>query len=144
MKGARIAIFGVIVVAAMGFLLFRTLGTQAGVYYMTVDEFLADPHEGTVRLSGWVEDGSVARPAGGLRLSFAIRNESGTQRLRVVYDAARAGGRIPDTFQEGSPVVITGSIQPDGSFQATQLLAKCPSKYEAADPAGHPAGASDD
>ncbi|GAB4375977.1 MAG: cytochrome c maturation protein CcmE [Acidobacteriota bacterium] len=142
MKGARIAIFGAIVVAAMGFLLFKTLGTQAGVYYVTVDEFLADPHPGTVRLSGWVEDGSIERRAGGLRLAFSIRDEAGAQRIRVVYDAAKAGGRIPDTFQEGSPVVITGQLEPDGTFLATQLLAKCPSKYEAADPAGHPASES--
>ncbi len=144
MKGARIAIFGLVVAAAMGFLLFKTLGTQAGVFYLTVDEFLAAPQEGRVRLSGWVEAGSIEKPAGGLNLSFAIRNEDGGLRIPVVFDAAKAGGRIPDTFQEGSPVVVTGEIQPDGTFRATQLLAKCPSKYEAADPADHPAGAGSD
>lgn len=40
-------------------------------------------------------------------------------------------GMVPDTFREGSDVVVTGQLNPDGSFAATEILAKCASKYEA-------------
>ena len=37
----------------------------------------------------------------------------------------------PDTFVDGSEVVVEGSLGADGVFVAHTLLAKCPSKYEA-------------
>ncbi len=40
-------------------------------------------------------------------------------------------GFVPDTFKEGSDVVVTGSFDDKGSFVATEILAKCASKYEA-------------
>ena len=44
-------------------------------------------------------------------------------------------GIIPDTFVDGADVVVEGQIDGSGTFQAHTLLAKCPSKYEAADDA---------
>ena len=42
---------------------------------------------------------------------------------------------VPDTFKHGAEVVVTGRVRDDGTFDASELLAKCPSKYEAAEPA---------
>jgi cytochrome c-type biogenesis protein CcmE len=43
-------------------------------------------------------------------------------------------GIVPDTFKdtpgEVSEVVLQGTLAPDGSFHATSIMAKCPSKYE--------------
>jgi len=40
-------------------------------------------------------------------------------------------GLIPDTFKDDAEVVVEGVCNPDDpSFNATTLLAKCPSKYE--------------
>ena len=41
-------------------------------------------------------------------------------------------GIIPDTFVDDADVVVEGSLADGGDFHATTLLAKCPSKYEAA------------
>ncbi len=51
------------------------------------------------------------------------------QTMAVVYS-----GVIPDSFrdQAGSEVVAEGDYSADGTFLATVLLQKCPSKYEAA------------
>jgi len=39
-------------------------------------------------------------------------------------------GIVPDTFKDGAEVVLTGRLGPQG-FQASDMTAKCPSKYEA-------------
>lgn len=38
-------------------------------------------------------------------------------------------GGMPNNFENSSSVVAVGKYQ-DGSFRATQILTKCPSKYE--------------
>jgi cytochrome c-type biogenesis protein CcmE len=37
----------------------------------------------------------------------------------------------PDLFKDGAEVVVEGKLAPSGDFHATNLLAKCPSKFEA-------------
>ena len=48
----------------------------------------------------------------------------------------RYHGIIPDTFVDDADVVVEGALGADGTFAAHTLLAKCPSKYEAAEKAG--------
>jgi cytochrome c-type biogenesis protein CcmE len=43
----------------------------------------------------------------------------------------RYTGVVPDTFKDDAEVIVTGTLGSDGVFQASDLLAKCPSKYEA-------------
>jgi cytochrome c-type biogenesis protein CcmE len=45
----------------------------------------------------------------------------------------RYHGIIPDTFVDGADVVVEGAMSGDGTFVANNMLAKCPSKYEAAE-----------
>ena len=52
--------------------------------------------------------------------------EEGGQTVPVVYRDL-----VPDTFQDLADAVVEGSFDADGIFQATFLMAKCPSKYEA-------------
>jgi cytochrome c-type biogenesis protein CcmE len=40
-------------------------------------------------------------------------------------------GIIPDTFSDSVEVVVEGRLDSNGVFQATTLLAKCASRYEA-------------
>jgi len=127
-----------LIVGAMVFLLVRTVGGGTQLYYLEVDEYVARPAVETVRLAGFVADGSIERDSAGLSVRFLVRNEAGDLTVPVNYDAREGGGRIPDTFKEGSQVVVTGSQGNDGVFQATQLLAKCPSKYEAEHPSDMP------
>ncbi len=130
-----------VLVASMVFLMARTVGgaKEDKLYYLEVDEYLAKPTENPVRLAGFVVDGSIGKDPAGLAVNFQIRGDSSTQTIPVFFDSRSAGGRVPDTFVDGSQVVVSGQMGKDGVFQAKQLLAKCPSKYEAADPAGMPA-----
>jgi cytochrome c-type biogenesis protein CcmE len=42
-----------------------------------------------------------------------------------------SGAPVPDIFGEDVEVVVEGRLQPDGTFVAHTLLAKCASKFEA-------------
>ena len=121
-----------IVVASLVFLMARTVGGQSGVYYLELAEYMAKPVDRPVRLAGFVTDGSIHKDQAGLAVEFTLRDPAGKHVLPVKFDARTAGGRIPDTFTDGSQVVVSGKMGPGGVFQANQMLAKCPSKYEAA------------
>jgi cytochrome c-type biogenesis protein CcmE len=47
---------------------------------------------------------------------------------------------VPDTFKDGSPVVLEGRYSADErGFVAEAIMAKCPSKYEGQDYNNHTA-----
>ncbi|HEX2172856.1 MAG TPA: cytochrome c maturation protein CcmE [Dehalococcoidia bacterium] len=121
---AKFLVVGLVVALAIGYLIFTAIG-QASVYYLTVSELRAQGAVGgrPVRVSGDVVAGSIARD--GTSLRFDISDGGGT--LPVVYQ-----GIVPDIFADNVQVVVEGRTQADGAFQANTLLAKCPSKFEAA------------
>ena len=82
-----------------------------------------------VRLGGMVEGGSIQRLADGVTMHFVV-----TDGLATVPVAFR--GIAPDLFREKSGVVAEGSFNPDGSFTATNLLAKHDEKYMPPEMAG--------
>ena len=133
MTGARIgrlAIAILLVGAAVGYLIYA--GTRENLtYYYEVDELLAaDRVDEDIRISGDVVEGSIREGHGERTIQFAIRGTaaSGTARqVPVVYS-----GTVPDIFRPGIQVVVEGRMGPDGTFRAETLLAKCPSKYQAA------------
>jgi cytochrome c-type biogenesis protein CcmE len=129
-----------VLVASMVFLMARTVGgaKEDKLYYLEVDEYLAKPTDSPVRLAGFVVDGSIGKDPAGLAVNFQIRGEQEARTIPVFFDSRTAGGRVPDTFVDGSQVVVAGQMGKDGVFQAKQLLAKCPSKYEAAESSGRP------
>ena len=123
------------VLLSMTFLLVVGMNRPGGmVYYLTVSEFLEQPAplEGEFRVNGKVTLGSIERFPGGMDVRFELTD--GETAIPVSYH-----GVIPDTFVDEAAVVVEGRLQDDGTFAAHHLLAKCPSKYEAADgqqPAG--------
>ncbi|HEX9393722.1 MAG TPA: cytochrome c maturation protein CcmE, partial [Gemmatimonadales bacterium] len=50
----------------------------------------------------------------------------GSANYPVVYH-----GLPPDTFTDSAEVVVEGRLQKDGVIRATNVLAKCGSRYEA-------------
>ena len=54
-----------------------------------------------------------------------MRDKEDTTLLKVRYEDV-----VPDTFKDHAEVVVEGRMASDGAFDATTLLAKCPSKYE--------------
>jgi len=82
-------------------------------------------YEQNVRLTGVIQGESTDWNAQDLILKFEIADESG--RLPVVYKGLR-----PDMFQDGAQAVVEGRYTEGGTFEAHNLMLKCPSKYEEA------------
>lgn len=127
----KFLIGGIVLVLAFGLLIYQGIA-NAGVYYLTVGEYLAlDEEEATkqVRIGAKVQAGSVSYDAKTSTLRFSVvDDESGTASLPVVYR-----GVVPDSFEPGVEVVIEGnSATVGGQFEAKTLLTKCASKYEPA------------
>jgi len=98
-------------------------------YYQTIEELKSA--ETTVytqglRVKGNLVPGSLVTNPNSLAVSFRII-ESGHE-MDVRYH-----GLLPDTFKEGSEVLVEGKYIPEGYFDAKTVMAKCPSKYESAD-----------
>jgi cytochrome c-type biogenesis protein CcmE len=77
----------------------------------------------SVRLGGLVEQGSVQRGGEG-RPATRFKVTDGAASVTVVY-----AGILPDLFREGQGVVTLGALQPDGSFKASEVLAKHDETY---------------
>ena len=75
-----------------------------------------------LRIGGLVEDGSVGREGDGLTITFRV-----TDTVKVV--PIRFRGLLPDLFREGQGIVAEGSMAPDGTFVATEVLAKHDENY---------------
>lgn len=123
----RLAIAILVVGSAVAYLVYA--GTRANLtYYYEVDELLAaEPTDEEIRISGDVVEGSVERLAGERTIGFAIRGTGSASQVPIVYS-----GTVPDIFRPGIQVVVEGRMGSDGTFRAETLLAKCPSKYQAA------------
>lgn len=120
----KLIIGGLILLAAVSYLFYTSFRDAAATYY-TVTQFyeIADANgDKTVRVTGNVSPGSVAQKAGDLNMQFTI--DDGGKNLRVVYR-----GVVPDAFTEGNTVVVEGTLDENGVFQAKSLMVKCPSKY---------------
>jgi len=115
------------VVAAIGYLIFTGFQSTS-VYYLTVSELKAKgPGVGAVRVAGIVQANSIQRSSNDSTVKFTIADAGGS--MPVVYT-----GMVPDIFGPGIQVVVEGHYTSGGLFQATTLLAKCPSKFTAAVP----------
>ena len=80
------------------------------------------PANETFRLGGLVKEGSIANLQG-VQFDFVITDGGAEVPVRYVGDEPR-----PDLFEEGQGTVITGKLI-DGTFQATELLAKHDETY---------------
>ena len=125
---------GLVGVAAVVTYLIWTGVSETMVYYLTPVELMAkvdaDPtfHDVGVKVSGQVVKGTYRRVDGELLHVFTVRDladEATT--FDVEYRDA-----LPDTFTDEVEVVLEGSLRADGVFEATTLLTKCGSRYEAA------------
>ncbi len=74
------------------------------------------------RVGGIVEPGSVHREPNSLAVRFILTD--GAAKVQVFYE-----GILPDLFREGQGIIAIGQLQADGSFKATQVLAKHDENY---------------
>lgn len=145
---------GLLIVAAVGYLIISSTGTTAQ-YFLTIEELQAMGNEAegrNITVSGAVLGESIGydamKPqvtftivqvpgdpqevaqAGGLEqvLHDAVQNPTGP-RLTVVYDSVK-----PDMLQNEAQAIARGALGDDGRFYADEVLLKCPTRYEEAVP----------
>ena len=150
--GGRVKfIIGFLLMAFAVIYLIASSTQAAAQYYLTVDELAAkgDSILGRdLKISGAVDGETITYDPETLTLRFTIANVPGdldeiekagglaevlhravsdpdTRRLPVVY----AGPR-PDLLRNEAQAILTGRMGDDGVFQASELLLKCPTRYE--------------
>jgi cytochrome c-type biogenesis protein CcmE len=100
-------------------------------YYVTIGELQAmgtKAYTRHLRVAGDVAPNSIERS--GTNAHFVLSEQGHT--LQVSYQGIEPP---PDTFKDGSQALAMGTYGRDGVFHATELQAKCASKYAAAKPA---------
>ncbi len=121
-----------VIAGGAGFLFYSS--TSNAQHYKKVDELMKSPAEWVgreMKVHGWVQPGTIREQVVGQEMhrNFVLQKDG--KRIYVTHI-----GPKPDTFRDQSEVVATGNLvqQKDGTyvFEAKELMAKCPSKYEGA------------
>ena len=112
---------GIIIVVFFGIMAY--LFTQTNVSYE--ENFTRiKQSEKTMKATGqWVKAKSYQIDRENNLFRFVMKDADGTE-MRVVYK-----GTIPNNFESSTSVVVTGKYR-NNQFEATEILTKCPSKYE--------------
>lgn len=125
----RILVATLIILGAIGYLAYT--GVQANKsYYVTIKELDGMGNRAYtrhLRVAGNVQPGSIQRD--GAHMRFVLVEQGRT--LHVTYNG---DDPPPDTFKDNAQALAVGTFGRDGVFHATQIQAKCASKYAAAQP----------
>jgi cytochrome c-type biogenesis protein CcmE len=134
-KQSRFVAAGVLLCGVVGYLMVTGM-KDSMTYFLTPVELAqrvsANPafaEDAGVRVGGRVVPGSVSFDQKTLDLRFTLVDiETGRTRFPVHYQ-----GPLPDTFREGRDVVVEGRYTAAHGFEASNVLTKCGSRYEAAE-----------
>lgn len=149
----KFLIGGVVLLAAVVYLIASNIGSQQE-YFITVDELQARQSELTgrnIRISGAVigdtieydghtltfdivhipDSAAEITDEGGLAevLHTAVSDPNASRVTVVLIDQPK-----PDLLQHEAQAIVTGTLLADGTFEADELLLKCPTRYEEAVP----------
>jgi cytochrome c-type biogenesis protein CcmE len=118
----KILIGGAIVVLFIVFGSYSFL--ESNVEYTDISGAMAKHKK--VQLKGaWNKEKSSGFDAAKGQFTFWLTDEAGKE-CRVVLD-----GAAPNNFELATSVVAKGRFTDEGYFHASEVLTKCPSKYEA-------------
>ncbi len=128
-----LAITALAIAIGIGWVAFQNVGSSA-VYYLTPTEARSRqlPPGTATRLGGLVEVGSLRYDETSRDLRFIVSD--GVTRVVVI-----GKGAPPALLREGAGAVVEGFFGADGSFRATQVLAKHDEVYVAPSPSATPA-----
>lgn len=116
--GGALAIIGIIAA-----LVLNALNSNIALYITPTEVAAGKAPQGKLfRIGGLVKEGSIQRQADGVTISFVITDTA--KDIPVAYK-----GILPDLFKEGKGVVAEGTMGVDGTFTATQVLAKHDENY---------------
>lgn len=123
-KYGKFAILMAIIVGSLLWL--ATAGIKGNqTYYKTIAELNqmgGDAQLRHVRVGGDIEAKSIQKA--GENILFTLVQDK--KMLRVSYEGRDP---LPDTFRDGAQALADGRLGPDGVFHASQVQAKCASKY---------------
>jgi len=125
----KIIVATVLILGTVAYLAFTGVRDNKD-YYVTINELQGMGNKAYVRhlrVAGNVAPGSIERS--GTNASFTLLEQGHT--LRVTYKGSEPP---PDTFKDDAQALAIGTYGRDGVFHATQLQAKCASKYAPAAP----------
>ena len=149
-KNTKLIIGIVIIIAAVVYLITSSTLSQSQ-YFLTVEELQSNQAEyvgKNVRMSGAVLGDTIEYDPQTLELTFQVAQIPGDHRVIeqmggmsvVLAQAAHDPtlpkmtvhyiGPRPDLLKDEAQAIITGSLDENGVFQASELLLKCPSKYQ--------------
>ena len=120
----KIVVASIIILATVAYLALTGVRDNKS-YYVTIGELQGMGDKAYVRhlrVAGNVAPGSIERA--GTNATFTLLEQGKT--LRVAY---RGSEPPPDTFKDDAQALAIGTYGRDGVFHATQLQAKCASKY---------------
>jgi len=145
---------GLMILAAVVYLIFSAT-TASAERFMTVDEMFAETPEivgDSLRITGAVVGDTIQYDADTLTLTFEVAHapadfqeiedqgglaevlhqaviDPNRARLKVVYIGVK-----PDLLRSEAQAIMAGTLDENGVFHATELLLKCPTRYEEAMP----------
>lgn len=124
-KHQRLVLVAIAAVAVLAAVLLAMWGLRdrAAYFYTPADITAGKAQTGqAIRLGGMVEKGSVQRLPDGVTIRFVLTD--GAAKVPVTFR-----GIVPDLFREGSGAIAEGSLEPGGTFEATDILAKHDERY---------------
>lgn len=118
---ARYYIGGIIIIIFLGLLFFNF--TKTNIKYES--DFNKVMSSGkTCKATGvWIKEKSFEENLDQRTFTFYLRDANNNE-MKVVYKGIK-----PNNFEIATSVVVTGKFE-NGVFYATDVLTKCPSKYE--------------
>lgn len=147
---AKFLLGGLLILGAVFYLLVS--GTMQGArFFITVDEVINDSSyvNQTVRVSGAVVGNSIEYDSDNAIIRFTVVNipsefddlatalhdailDPTSSRMDVIVEDEP----MPDLLQHEAQAILTGEFGEDGLFHASELLLKCPSRFEEGAPEG--------
>ncbi|MBM4320647.1 MAG: cytochrome c maturation protein CcmE [Deltaproteobacteria bacterium] len=126
-----VAVLLSIVAISGGLALLVVDSLESAQYYKTIVEVhqqAASLQGKQFRVAGLVVPGSLSTNSAGARPAhrFQLGEEGQGPTLVVHFEKP-----LPDSFTDGVEVVVAGMLLPSGELAASELLARCPSRYEA-------------
>jgi cytochrome c-type biogenesis protein CcmE len=147
---AKFIIGGLLILAAVIYLIVSST-QENSQYFLTVEELLERSDEMVgldVRISGAVLGDTVDYDSQNLDLAFTIAHIPGDNKdidaqggiALVLHNATqdpnlpsirvKYNGVMPDLLQNEAQAIVTGTMDENNVFHASELLLKCPTKYE--------------
>lgn len=134
---AKFLIAGGVIALAVAYLIIMGL-QNTSEYFLSVSELQqrgASAQNQRIRVSGDLVPGTLAEDPSGVGMHFQIADPTSTP-LVVEYH----GGQVPDIMGDNIEIVAEGKLDGQGTFVASSVLAKCPSRLENAPPEEHSYG----